>query len=171
MNTYKLLLLGEGGVGKSTYIRRLLTGQFEKSYIATLGVEVHPLRFNTNYGPICFNVWDCAGTEKYGGLRDGYFIQGACCIIMFDLTSNISFKNTLKWLRDYRRVVKKGPIILCGNKCDIERRVVKNADINKLICELGLEYWEISSKSNNNFEKPFLSLAKKLMNKEDLQFR
>ena len=42
---------------------------------ATLGVEVHPLTFHTNFGPICFNVWDTAGQEKFGGLRDGYYIQ------------------------------------------------------------------------------------------------
>jgi GTPase SAR1 family protein len=45
------------------------------SHTATLGVEVHPLTFHTNFGPICFNVWDTAGQEKFGGLRDGYYIQ------------------------------------------------------------------------------------------------
>jgi GTPase SAR1 family protein len=45
-------------------------------YLATLGVEVHPLVFHTNRGPIRFNVWDTAGQEKFGGLRDGYYIQG-----------------------------------------------------------------------------------------------
>lgn len=44
--------------------------------IATLGVEVHPIVFHTNRGPIRFNVWDTAGQEKFGGLRDGYYIQG-----------------------------------------------------------------------------------------------
>lgn len=47
--------------------------------IATLGVEVHPLVFHTNRGPIKFNVWDTAGQEKFGGLRDGYYIQGKMC--------------------------------------------------------------------------------------------
>jgi GTP-binding nuclear protein Ran len=49
-----------------------LTGEFEKKYIATLGVEVHPMVFHTNHGPIRLNVWDTAGQEKLGGLRDGY---------------------------------------------------------------------------------------------------
>jgi len=48
---------------------------------ATLGVEVHPLVFHTNRGPIRFNVWDTAGQEKFGGLRDGYYIQGEFCVI------------------------------------------------------------------------------------------
>lgn len=56
-----------------------LTGESDK-YTATLGVEVHPLVFHTNRGPIKFNVWDTAGQEKFGGLRDGYYIQGRCLI-------------------------------------------------------------------------------------------
>ena len=54
------------------FVKRHLTGEFEKKYIATLGVEVHPLVFHTNCGPIVFNTWDTAGQEKFGGLRDGY---------------------------------------------------------------------------------------------------
>lgn len=54
---FKLILVGDGGVGKTTFVKRHLTGEFEKKYVATLGVEVHPLSFATNRGPITFNVW------------------------------------------------------------------------------------------------------------------
>lgn len=64
--TFKLLLVGDGGTGKTTFVKRHLTGEFEKRYIATVGVEVRPLRFNTTRGPICFEVWDTAGQEKFG---------------------------------------------------------------------------------------------------------
>lgn len=60
---FKLILVGDGGVGKTTFVKRHLTGEFEKKYVATLGVEVHPLVFHTNRGPIKFNVWDTAGQE------------------------------------------------------------------------------------------------------------
>lgn len=75
MPTFKCVLVGDGGTGKTTFVKRHLTGEFEKKYVATLGVEVHPLVFHTNRGPIRFNVWDTAGQEKFGGLRDGYYIQ------------------------------------------------------------------------------------------------
>lgn len=90
------------------------------SYIATLGVEVHPLKFSTNFGDICFNVWDTAGQEKFGGLRDGYYIQGQCGIIMFDVTSRITYKNVPNWHRDLVRVCENIPIVLCGNKVDVK---------------------------------------------------
>ena len=54
-------------VGKTTFVKRHLTGEFEKKYEATVGVNVHPLNFTTNHGPIIFNVWDTAGQEKFGG--------------------------------------------------------------------------------------------------------
>lgn len=69
---YKLVLVGDGGVGKTTFVKRHLTGEFEKKYIATLGVEVHPMVFYTTLGEVRMNVWDTAGQEKLGGLRDGY---------------------------------------------------------------------------------------------------
>ncbi|CAL7941605.1 unnamed protein product [Xylocopa violacea] len=132
--TFKCVLVGDGGTGKTTFVKRHLTGEFEKKYVATLGVEVHPLIFHTNRGPIRFNVWDTAGQEKFGGLRDGYYIQGQCAVIMFDVTSRVTYKNVPNWHRDLVR------------------------------------YYDISAKSNYNFEKPFLWLARKLIGDPNLEF-
>ena len=116
---FKLILVGDGGVGKTTFVKRHLTGEFEKKYIATLGVEVHPLKFHTTRGLLIFNIWDTAGQEKFGGLRDGYYIQGQAAIIMFDVTSRITYKNVPNWHRDLVRVCDNIPIVLVGNKVDI----------------------------------------------------
>ena len=75
---FKVVLIGDGGVGKTTFVKRHVSGEFEKKYVPTVGVSVHPLKFFTNFGEITMNVWDTAGQEKYGGLRDGYYIQANC---------------------------------------------------------------------------------------------
>uniref|UniRef100_A0A673KCZ5 GTP-binding nuclear protein Ran n=1 Tax=Sinocyclocheilus rhinocerous TaxID=307959 RepID=A0A673KCZ5_9TELE len=171
----QLVLVGDGGTGKTTFVKRHLTGEFEKKYVATLGVEVHPLVFHTNRGAIKYNVWDTAGQEKFGGLRDGYYIQGMqllsyihytpllsstqCAIIMFDVTSRVTYKNVPNWHRDLVRVCENIPIVLCGNKVDI-----------KDTYEEFVLYYDISAKSNYNFEKPFLWLARKLIGDPNLEF-
>jgi GTP-binding nuclear protein Ran len=165
----KLILVGDGGVGKTTFVKRHLTGEFEKKYIATLGVEVHPLKFHTNRGLIVFNIWDTAGQEKFGGLRDGYYIQGQAAIIMFDVTSRITYKNVPNWHRDLIRVCDEIPIVLIGNKVDIKDRKVKAKQIT-FHRKKNLQYYDVSAKSNYNFEKPFLWLARKLIGDPNLIF-
>mmetsp|Transcript_23793 Transcript_23793/g.30895 ORF Transcript_23793/g.30895 Transcript_23793/m.30895 type:complete len:218 (-) Transcript_23793:268-921(-) len=169
MPEFKLILVGDGGVGKTTFVKRHLTGEFEKKYVATLGVEVHPLVFHTNRGPIKFNVWDTAGQEKFGGLRDGYYIQGQCAIIMFDVTSRITYKNVPNWYQDLTRVCENIPIVLTGNKVEIKDRKVKAKQIS-FHRKKNLQYYDISAKSNYNFEKPFLWLARKLVGDNNLTF-
>ncbi|KAK5583389.1 hypothetical protein RB653_004982 [Dictyostelium firmibasis] len=158
----KLVLVGDGGVGKTTFVQRHLTGEFEPRYIPTLGVSVHALIFYTNFGKIHFNVWDTAGQEKFGGLRDGYYIQGNCAIIMFDVTSRLSYKNVPNWHSDLTRVCENIPIVLCGNKVDVKDRKVKPSQI-VFHRRYNLSYYDVSAKSNYNFEKPFVWLTSKLL--------
>ena len=187
MNTYKVCLIGDGGVGKTAYVKLLMTSIFEKKYVATLGVEAHPIRFdaigndgNTQQN-ICFNVWDCAGQEKFGGLRDGYYIQSRACIVMYDRSSSFTFKNVInKWLRDYIRVCPNTPIIVCGNKCDkpnetrdhlrqLSRFVSMYQDARDQ--PLDITYVDMSVKSCYNYDVPFKILARKLEGDNTLDFR
>jgi len=169
MPEFKLVLVGDGGVGKTTLVKRHLTGEFEKKYIPTLGVEVNPLKFVTQYGPIVFNVWDTAGQEKFGGLRDGYYIKGQCAIIMFDVTSRITYKNVPNWHRDIARVCENIPIVLVGNKVDVKDRQVKARQI-QFHRKRNLQYYDVSARTNYNFERPFLWLARRLTHQPSLNF-
>jgi len=163
---FKCLLVGCGGVGKKTLLNSIGKAPFaellETKYVATLGVEVHPLVFYTNRGPIKFNVWDTAGQEKFGGLRDRYYIQGECAIIMFDVTSRVSYQPVPSWHGDVTRVCGNIPIVLCGNKVDIKDRKVKVKHITFHRKKENTMYKDISAKSNYNVEKPFLWFARKV---------
>jgi len=167
---FKLVLVGDGGVGKTTFVKRHKSGEFEKKYVATLGVEVSPLTFFTNLGKVIFNVWDTAGQEKFGGLRDGYYVGGKAAIIMFDVTSRITYRSVATWHRDLTRVCENIPIVLCGNKVDVKDRKVKPKNIVFHRKKPNIQYYDISAKSNYNFEKPFLWIIRKLTGKQNVKF-
>ncbi|KAK3436660.1 hypothetical protein EUGRSUZ_C01289 [Eucalyptus grandis] len=166
---FKLVIVGDGGTGKTTFVKRHLTGEFEKKYEPTTGVEVHPLDFFTNCGKIRFYCWDTAGQEKLGGLREGYYIHGQCAIIMFDVTARWTYKNVPIWHRDLCRVCENIPTVLCGNKVDVKNRQVEAKQVT-FQRKKNLQYYEISAKSKYNLEKPFLYLARKLAGDPNLHF-
>lgn len=160
----KVVVVGDGGVGKTAFIRRHLTGEFEKRYISTKGVEVIPIAFNTNKGPVILNVWDC------GDIHDSYFEGAQAFIIMFDMTSHTSYRNAACWARhvlEYLRSVGQGDynMVLCGNKVDIFERAVQLEEIT-LHQTLQCQYYEVSAKSNYNYEKPFLHIIRKIMGED-----
>lgn len=132
-----------------------------RTYNPTVGVNVRNLEFETDRGTIRFECWDTAGQEKFGGLRDGYYVNGHCAIIMFDLTSMITYKHVETWHRDLCRACANIPVVLCGNKVDVKDRKVSAKKVT-FHRKKNLQYYEISAKSNFNFEKPFIYLAEKL---------
>ncbi|KAG5625508.1 hypothetical protein H5410_010726 [Solanum commersonii] len=96
-------------------------------------------------------------------------IHGQCAIIMFDVTARLTYKNVPTWHRDLCRVCENIPIVLCGNKVDVKNRQVKAKQVT-FHRKKNLQYYEISAKSNYNFEKPFLYLARKLAGDGNLHF-
>lgn len=166
---FKLVLVGDGGTGKTTFVKRHLTGEFEKKYVATLGVDVHPLQFSTTHGTLIFDVWDTAGQEKFGCLRDGYYIGAQSAMIFFDVTNRDSYKHVANWYRDVVRVCEKIPMVLLGNKVDVVDRQVKP----KVIVfhrKKNIQYYDISARSNYNIERPWLYLMRRLSGDPNLVY-
>jgi GTP-binding nuclear protein Ran len=165
----KTLVVGDGGVGKTTYLRRMRTGEYLTEHIPTMGVEVSPITFTTTKGAVTFTTWDCAGMELFGGLKDGYYIGADVAIVMFDVTNPGSYNNAKGHFARVRAVCPNIPVILCGNKVDSRDRKVLPKNII-LHHKLGIQYLDISSKSNYNYEKPFLFLMRALFQDESIQF-
>jgi GTP-binding nuclear protein Ran len=90
--------------------------------VATSGVELRHLKFTTNDGDISFVVWDVDGQANSGEMRNLYYTKGHCGIVMFDVTSRITYQNVPNWYRDLERVCTDIPIVLCGNKSDVKVR-------------------------------------------------
>ncbi len=166
--SHKIVFVGDEGVGKTTFITRHMTGEFEKRYIATQEKELRSILFYTNKGKIGFDILDIAGQEKFG-LSTDRFTRADCAVVMFDLTSLVSYKNAKVWVDLVRKAVPDIPIVLCGNKVDIKNRKVKPSDITMQRDLNLLKYYDISAKSNYNFEKPFLTFVRHFYG-EDAKF-
>lgn len=133
----KLCLIGDGGVGKTTFVKKLANDKFNKKYIATLGVDVLPIDKDS----ITYNIWDCAGQEKFGGLKDGYYISSDVCICMFDLTSKSTFLHIEKWINEFQRVAPGKSILIVGNKSDMVGEIkVKSRHILAILEKLREQY-------------------------------
>ena len=130
-------------------------------------MNVSEIIFYTNHGPIKLVMWDTAGQEKLGGLREGYYIGSHAAILMFDVTSRITYQHIPKWYKDITRIAENIPIILVGNKVDQKDRKVKARQIT-FHRKRNLQYFDISAKSNYQYEKPFLWILRTLVGDPNL---
>ncbi len=163
---FNIILVGDSGVGKSTLIKRLLTGAFEEKYVATLGINVLSLVFNTTRGLITLNLFDTAGQEKFDDMRIGYYTKAQGVIGMFDTSNKLSIKHLSEWIADVVAVAPSAPVVICGNKCDIpvnnfSNIMVDMVELNKRFSSTYM-YYHISAKTNYSCENPFLFLMRKL---------
>jgi GTP-binding nuclear protein Ran len=165
---FKVMVLGPAGAGKTTFIKRHATGEFTKSYNETKSVEVTHLPFYTSMGKITFDIWDCSGQDQFSDNNDIAYHNVEAAMIMFDVTSTCSYRNVNHWYNTIHKKSLNIPTILCGNKVDCKDNKLKARDIQ---LNGNVEYYyDISAKSNYNFEKPFLYLARKLLNNANLKF-
>lgn len=167
--TYNVILLGADGVGKSTFLTKYSTGTFNKRYTATDGVDTHSLVFHTTDGKIILNIWNVAGREKYMGYRPTYLREADGVILMFNLTSKISFTEMMNYYDEVMRYSKddiENSIVILGNKSDVGERKVSRDSINS-VSRVGY-YMDISVKNTDDFKAPFLYLLKSLSGNPDL---
>jgi GTP-binding nuclear protein Ran len=162
-NMFKVVIVGDSGVGKTALVKRHLTGQFNKEFTLTNGVEVTELHFQTNKGEVVLEIWDIGMAEDMKE-REVYYKNTDATMVLFDVGDIKSYKHAKGWAKEAMSKV----LVLCGNKVDLPRQV-KARDIH-LHKELNCQYYDISAKSNYNYEKPFLYIIRKLLNDEDVYF-
>lgn len=163
--TYKCLLLGDSGVGKSTFLRRHATGQFEDQHVLTNGLQVYTLLLQTNYQAVALELWDVAGDERHGGLHNGYFFFARCAIIMFDLSDPQTARSAAGWQRQLEQICgKQLPVVICGNKADLPRMT------NELLYrpQEGIDYCELSVRAAWNLGAPLELLCRRLLQRNTL---
>ena len=170
--TFKCVIVGDGGVGKTTFVKKHLTGEFVETDYPTQCVEVNPLVFQTSAGYIRFNIWDTAGQEQYRGLGRGYFPLSDCVILVFSLTSTESFNHVNTWkLAVENEIEGQIPKIVMGTNYDNMDQPVSQEQIAAQYGDQpGLTYYNVSSMSNYNIEQPFLTLTRQLLGNDTITF-
>nr|XP_047145833.1 EF-hand calcium-binding domain-containing protein 4B isoform X2 [Hydra vulgaris] len=165
---YKIVFVGDSGVGKSSFIYRFCHNDFRPNFSATIGVDfqVKTLEICNNW--IALQLWDTAGQERFQSLTKQYFRRADGIIIMFDLTSETSFTNVKGWMLSVEEGAEPDCVIaLIGSKSDMvvgennnQRKVNKEA-AEKIAKDYNALYFEVSARSGENVNETIVVLAKK----------
>ncbi|MFX0174811.1 MAG: Rab family GTPase [Candidatus Hodarchaeota archaeon] len=162
---FKITILGDSAVGKTSLINQFVEGSFQEDYKPTLGANI--VRKDVNIDVVNAKVrlimWDLAGQEKYNVIRSMYFQGCVGALVVYDITRHQTFDNVeSKWLKDFKKYVKKeGAYILIGNKIDLnEQRLVTEEEGKSLAQKIQASYFiETSAKYGENVEKAFKNLV------------
>jgi len=163
---FKLLIIGDAGVGKSGLILRYVDNSFTDSYISTIGVDFKQKIIQLNSSLIKLQIWDTAGQERFRTITSSYYRGAHGIIIVYDVTDLESFENTKKWLSEIDRYANENTKkLIMGNKCDlIDRKAVEYSTAKEFADSLGIPLIEVSAKSAVNVDQAFESIALEIKN-------
>jgi len=161
---FKLVLLGESAVGKSSLVLRFVKGQFLEYQESTIGAAFLTQTVCLNDTTVKFEIWDTAGQERYHSLAPMYYRGAQAAIIVYDITSSDSFDRAKSWVNELKRQGNANIVIaLAGNKVDLEKhRKVPSGEAQKYADENELLFMETSAKNATNVNEIFVAIAQKL---------
>lgn len=168
MRTYlfKILIAGNGGVGKTSLLRRYVDGTFDDSTIMTVGVEFFIKEISFDNVHCSLQLWDLGGQKRFRYLLENYVMGARGALLLMDLTKLPKIGDILEWVNIARLHDINLPIILVGNKNDLEdfMAIDDESALHLKNAFNMVEYIKTSAKTGHNVEKPFEILAKKLIN-------
>ena len=166
----KLCIIGDSSVGKSNFLFKFIEGQFSPLHVATIGFD-YKSRIITlpNFKKkVKLQVWDTAGQEKYMSVNKNLFQRVQGVILMYDITSRETFERLNIWLNIIKQMTNDIPIVLVGNKLDLEDneddgRIIEYGEGEDFAKENDFDFFEVSAKNGTNVEKAFISIAEKIL--------
>ncbi|CAO2823211.1 unnamed protein product [Amaranthus hypochondriacus] len=158
---FKLLLIGDSGVGKSCLLLRFADDSYVESYISTIGVDFKIRTVEQDGKSIKLQIWDTAGQERFRTITSSYYRGAHGIIIVYDVTDQQSFENVKQWLNEIDRYASDNVVkILVGNKCDLTSNKVVSYETAKAFAdEIGIPFLETSAKNSTNVEEAFMTMA------------
>ena len=163
---FKLLLIGDSGVGKSCLLLRFADDSYTESYISTIGVDFKIRTIEMDGKTLKLQIWDTAGQERFRTITSSYYRGAHGIIVVYDVTDEESFRNVKQWLGEIKTYASQDVTrLLVGNKCDLppSKRVITEEMGREFAESLGIEFLETSAKNASNVEEAFGSMAQQIM--------
>jgi Ras-related protein Rab-8A len=164
---FKLLIIGESGVGKTCLLLQFTEGSFTTNHLTTIGIDFKIKIINLEEKQIKLQIWDTAGQERFRTITKTYYKGAHGIILTYDVTDENSFKNVRNWVKQIEQNAQTNVCkVLVGNKCDREDRKVSYEEGAKLAKEFNMQFFETSAKSNYNVNETFTFLTKEILNSQ-----
>ncbi|XP_028818933.1 ras-related protein ORAB-1 [Denticeps clupeoides] len=161
---FKLLLIGDSGVGKSCLLLRFADDTYTESYISTIGVDFKIRTIEMDGKTVKLQIWDTAGQERFRTITSSYYRGAHGIIIVYDVTDQESFNNVKQWMEEIDRYACENVSkLLVGNKSDLaSKKVVDYTSAKEFAESLQIAILETSAKNASNVEKAFLTMASEI---------
>lgn len=164
---FKLLIIGNSSVGKTSFLFRYADDSFTSAFVSTVGIDFKVKTVFRNDKRVKLQIWDTAGQERYRTITTAYYRGAMGFILMYDITNEESFNAVQDWVTQIKTYSwDNAQVVLVGNKSDMQNERVVAYERGKQFAEhLGLEFFETSAKENINVKQVFDSLVDKICNK------
>ena len=164
---FKILLIGDSGVGKSSIMTRYIDGHFSETFISTIGVDFKIRNVEVEGKNIKLQVWDCAGQERFRSITSSYYRGAHGVLLVYDITDRSTFESLNHWYDEVDKLCNfSSEIFIIGNKSDMEDRKVNYEDGEKFAESLDCRFTETNEKEDQNVEKIVNQMAENLYQKE-----
>ncbi len=169
----KIVCIGDGAVGKTSIVKRYLSGDFRHDYVMTLGLDLftkpEKIRFKGSEIEVVWQIWDLSGQQYWRDVISSFYKGANGAILVFDVTNNLSYENTIEWALEFYRHAGQQPIVLVGNKIDLRDKIYDSLKSNEgarrayelsRLMGIKIPYIETSALENINIDVVFNTLKK-----------
>jgi len=162
---FKVVLLGEGRVGKTSLVLRYSQNQFNDKQVSTVQASYQTKRLTVDNQRVNLSIWDTAGQERFHALGPIYYRDANGALLVYDITDSDSFARVQNWVKELRRMLGNDVVlVIAGNKCDLERnRTVPQDKAESYAQSVGANHFLTSAKINKGIDELFLDLTKRMI--------
>lgn len=157
---FKLLIIGDSGVGKSSILLRFSDNLFSGTYITTIGVDFKIRTIEVEGEKVKLQIWDTAGQERFRTITATYYRGTQGVMVVYDVSNLDTFGNVRRWLQEIEQNCDDVVRILVGNKCDAPDKKVSTEEGQALASQMDIPFFETSAKDNLNIETVFDEITK-----------